>query len=530
MKRCLALGLAAIVCLCLAPPAHAQFDACESLSYLYAGNTSIYLTSVERTKDNLTTVCPDYFQLSDAGQLKLSKPVDPLFVSTMHTKGIRVVPFFSNHWDRAKGRAGLTNRAQLADALAAQVVDNHFDGLDVDIENLTEVDKDNFTDFIRLLRAALPSDKSLSVCVAANPYSWKTGWQGSYDYAALAAYVDHLFVMTYDESYPGGPPGPVSSQAFVEKSIQYALQSVPAGKVMIGIPFYGRYWIEGEESGGLALTVSDIERLLSTYQSTTWYDSDNQCARATMTISQENVTDGLWGGKKLKAGVYDIWYENAASYKKKLSLVKQYGLKGAGSWALGQEPAYVWDSYRLWLCGLPFQDIAGNWAESHIVNLHENDLVTGKEDEHFVPDGLMTRAEAAAMICRILGKAEESGSARSFTDMNTHWARGYVATAAREGYIKGFPDQTFRPDKPIARQELAVLLDRVIDLPDTVDLQQNFYRDVSPESNSWSNNAIVRLSVHNVISGYPDGTFRPKNNITRAEASKLFDLAQSYMK
>lgn len=80
------------------------------------------------------------------------------------------------------------------------------DGVNVDIENVTEKQRTQYTELVRRLRESLPSDKEVSVAVAANPSGWNTGWHGSYDYAELGKYADHLFIMAYDEHYQGGAP------------------------------------------------------------------------------------------------------------------------------------------------------------------------------------------------------------------------------------------------------------------------------------------------------------------------------------
>ncbi|MDR3207318.1 MAG: glycoside hydrolase, partial [Oscillospiraceae bacterium] len=125
MKKFLSLASAFMLLWYAAPGAYGDYD---SLSYLYAGDTAIYLNNVGRTKDSLTGVCPDYFEVDAAGGLKLTRPVDPLFIDAMHARGIAVTPFVSNHWNRDNGRAALRNREALSDALAARVREDRLDG------------------------------------------------------------------------------------------------------------------------------------------------------------------------------------------------------------------------------------------------------------------------------------------------------------------------------------------------------------------------------------------------------------------
>lgn len=124
----------------------------------------------------------------------------------MHDQGIRVVPYLSNNWDRELGRAMLRNKEVATTQIAEAIERYNLDGVNVDIENVTDEDQADYTEFVRLLREKIPAHKEVSVAVAANPKGWTEGWHGSYDYKLLAEFSDYLMIMTYDESYVGGGP------------------------------------------------------------------------------------------------------------------------------------------------------------------------------------------------------------------------------------------------------------------------------------------------------------------------------------
>ncbi|GKU83005.1 glycosyl hydrolase family 18 protein [Niallia sp. NCCP-28] len=320
-----------------------------NMSYLYFGNTKSYISEIDKTQGNLNLVSPSYFDINSDGSLKITNQFDASFVKEMHNRGIKVVPFLSNHWDRTLGRSALNNREKLTTQIAEFIKNNNLDGIQVDIENTTEIDRDSYTDLVKMLREKLPSDKEVSVAVAANPSGWTKGWQGSYDYKELAKYSSYLMLMAYDESFEGSPEGPVASYGWVERSIQYTLkQGISPDKIVLGIPFYGRYWKEGGASGGTGISNVRVDELLAKYGGTVTFDENTKSPKATITI-KEGAPLTTIAGKTFTPGTYHIWYENSDSIGAKFDLIHKYNLKGSGSWSLGQENTSIWQNYRTWM-------------------------------------------------------------------------------------------------------------------------------------------------------------------------------------
>ena len=525
-------------------PATAVSASNYTMTYLYGGTTNTYISYVNRAPDILNAVSPDYFDLVENGTLSCPK-LDAKFVDFCQDKGIAVIPFISNHWDRANGIAAIAQTELLTDQIAAKVIEYNLDGVNVDIQNITEKQRDGYTNFVKRLREKLPG-KQISVAAAANPNGWTLGWHGSYDYRALADNSDFLMIMAYDESYYASDPGPVASHRFVRRSIDYALQYTTPDKVVIGVPFYGRFWIAGATVGGNAITQRDVEYLLETYpcQSTYVDDPDIQSVKITMTIGPNDPKPTLWGGTTLSAGQYEIWYDNAYSILAKLNLAKQYNLRGTGSWAIGQEHPFTWEMYADFLNSdvtpapqepeiptptpiapneeTPFTDIIGHWAQTHIENLSRRAWVYGKTDTLFMPEDNLSRAEMAAVIVRA-GQIPPSPHDNDFADTADSWARDEIAGTRYYGIVQGVEDNYFYPNRPITRAEFCVLIDRVFSLADTVDYQNNIFTDVSPQEHPWAYDSIVKLYENGMMFGYADHTFAPSRAITRAEMAAVLD-------
>lgn len=113
--------------------------------------------------------------------------------------------------------------------------------------------------------------------------------------------------------------------------------------------------------------------------------------------------------------------------------------------------------------GLP-PDIAGHWARDAIAELINAGVVRGYEDGTFRPNATISRQEAAVIIGRVLGLAEQADEVRRFRDGQSvgAWAAGYVGAAARAGIIGGYPDGGFRPAGPITRAETAAIIARAL--------------------------------------------------------------------
>ena len=489
-----------------------------SMAYLY-GNYD-YVSLVTREEGALNVVSPSYFDLDTNGNLSLNV-VDQNLIKEMHKRGIKVTPFLSNHWDKALGRKALANAEKLSKDIVNAILKYNLDGVNVDIENVTELDKENYIKLVKMLREKLPTEKVVSVAVAANPYGWKTGWHGSYDYAELSKYADYIVVMAYDEHYESGTEGAVAGTSFIENSIKYALKNVDRDKIVIGLPFYGRYWKSGSSYGGYGVTLSKINSLISKYESYVTYDDENECVVATIKIKSSDIKPSI-SGRTLYAGTYKFYYENEKSINSKIELIKKYNLKGISCWSLGQETNEVWSEYAKYLGNVSdeFIDLEKvSWATDAIEFVKEKGWLTGRTKNTYEPNGYLTRAEAATIIARILELECTHTNETLYRDVNSHWAKSQINALTKTGLIKGYEDKTFRPDSYITREEIAKIL---YTLQEKEEPQKNItFSDVGRER--WSYEYVVSLASSKILKGYEDGTFRPENYITRAEMAVILE-------
>lgn len=446
-----------------------------SMAYLY-GNYD-YVELVTRNENAVNVVSPSYFDLDSNGDLVLNN-IDKNLVNKMHEKGIMITPFLSNHWDREKGRAALNNREKLSTELVKIVNEYNLDGINVDIENVTEIDREKYTDLVRLIREKLPDDKTLSVAVAANPYNLKTGWHGSYDYTELSKYADYLMIMAYDEHYESGTEGAVASIKFVEETIEYALSKTTGDKIVVGLPFYGRYWQNGSSYGGYGVTLEKIKNLISNYDSEIYYDEENENVKAIIKIRAGDIKPSI-NGRTLYEGTYTFYYENAKSIEEKIKLIEKYNLRGIGCWSLGQETQEVWSYYSKYLNEYSdeFVDLENvYWAKDAINFIKEKGWINGRSKNYYEPQEFLTRAEFVTIITRILELEEEYSNETLYYDVNKHWAKNAINALTKTGVIQGYADKSFRPDDIISREEVSKILSLIYKKIVNNNISKRFYR------------------------------------------------------
>ena len=106
-----------------------------------------------------------------------------------------------------------------------------------------------------------------------------------------------------------------------------------------------------------------------------------------------------------------------------------------------------------------FRDVAsGSWYNTYVATLNNAGVITDSSNGYFRPNEAITRAELAAMLAKF---SETTGAANYFNDVSAkYWAANAIAICAKLGWITGYPDGTFRPDKNVTRAELMAMINR----------------------------------------------------------------------
>jgi hypothetical protein len=163
-----------------------------------------------------------------------------------------------------------------------------------------------------------------------------------------------------------------------------------------------------------------------------------------------------------------------------------------------------------------FIDIIEHWISEYIDTIIERGIIFGYPDKTFKPDNKVTRGEFASMIIRTFEIDPIEGNI--FDDTLDNWAESSINGAVERGIITGYEDNTFKPDEPITREEMAVMISRALNIEEEV--VEEYFEDTGAAS-PWAQLSISRLGSRKILTGFPDGTFRPKDTLTRAEAVKV---------
>ncbi|CEP42943.1 IdeS/Mac family cysteine endopeptidase [Paraclostridium sordellii] len=161
-------------------------------------------------------------------------------------------------------------------------------------------------------------------------------------------------------------------------------------------------------------------------------------------------------------------------------------------------------------------DIYGHWAKKEINQFISSGYVNGYEDGTFRPDNSITRAEFVKLVNKYFGFNNKENI--KFSDINANdWYYNDVCIASKAGYINGYEDKTFKPNKTITREEVSKILVSIKNQQDENYDKLNKYPDKNKVSN-WAKPYVEGAIEQGYLKGNDLGFLNPTNNITRAES------------
>ena len=348
------------------PPVAGAPVTCEPSEYSPENIAALNASYLFTNKDLMKEVMPFWFSLKSPTLIRndyaTGNPSWPMAdtLCLMRKTGLKIIPTMTDGTDKLVLAGYLANpqtRTTIVNTIVDLVNKNGFDGIDLDFEGFAFVDPSttwaktapNWVNFIKELSLQLRATQkllSISTPYAFNPTERQKGYT-VYSWAEVASSIDRLRIMTYD--YSVSKPGPIGPIAWTEKTLKYAISIMPASKVFIGLPGYGRDWITsivgtcptnappGLKVGARAATfrMNYANTKAAIDKAIPIFDVKNSEA----TYSYVQTFNGLTpkGAATSCSVSRTVWYQNDRSYTERMNLVAKYQLGGAALWTLGME-------------------------------------------------------------------------------------------------------------------------------------------------------------------------------------------------
>ena len=348
---------------------------CDASQYGPVENLAIENSYLFQNKALMREVMPFWYSLKSPTIIRddyvSGNPSWPIAdtVCLMRRAGLQVIPTMTDGTDKLVLSGYLANastRTTIVKTIVDLVMKNNFDGIDLDYEGFAFVDGSSswsktaprWVAFIKELSVALRANNkllSVSTPYLYNPNEAQKGYF-VYAWADIASSIDRLRIMTYD--YSVAKPGPMGPLSWTEKTVKYAISVMPASKVYLGLPGYGRDWITSVQGkcptsappgliGGAkaatfrmnyAAAKAAIDGAVPSY--------DEKFGEATYSYTQSYNGLSATGASTACTVNRTVWYQNARSFADRMALVAKYRLGGAAMWTLGMEDAEATNQIR----------------------------------------------------------------------------------------------------------------------------------------------------------------------------------------
>ena len=267
------------------------------------------------------------------------RPVDDKVMPFLHgekaqTEVLPLVNNFdpvSNQWQpdlTAKFLANPAARQRFRDELLKFLETDNYKGLTLDIEAYPETSRGDYKQLVQELYNDLQvRGLKLFIAVPVNDHE--------FDYTAIAKLSDGIILMNYDEHYPGGVPGPVASQEWFVKNLEFALTVIPREKIIAAIGNYGYDWAQrrGQKKGEPPAAVHNVsvqDAWLEATEAETDVDFDSDAMNTHLAYLDENNIR------------HDVWFLDAVTSLNQMRAAQSLGIDTFALWRLGSEDRSLW--------------------------------------------------------------------------------------------------------------------------------------------------------------------------------------------
>ena len=175
-------------------------------------------------------------------------------------------------------------------------------------------------------------------------------------------------------------------------------------------------------------------------------------------------------------------------------------------------------------------DIKGHWAEEALQSFADDGYLAGDGRGHYTPNGVMTRAQFATIMNRVVGLTEESSAISGYTDIKTSdWYYHELAKALAAGYMSGTSQTTMSPNAAVTRQQAFTMLARYLGLNTSSDAALNGFADEKSVA-AYARGPVAAMLNAGYVAGTADKKINPEKQLTRAEGVTVLYRAKAALK
>ena len=349
------------------------------------------LPTVEGNLDLIRDISPFWYGLTGESSIKdkyaLGKYTTPKeqVIARLKANGVLLLPTITDDNKKfvlANLLANPTSRSNIVQTIKSLVLKYNYDGIDLDFETFYTQDgrsswaalKPNWIAFIKELSTALHDQGKLLSVTTPPDFAPETKRAGNwiYSWAEIGPLIDRLRIMAYDFSTT--LPGPIGPLPWTEDGVKYAITQMPASKVFLGIPGYGRDWITKVEGvcpkdftssvvvgAKAAVVMREAPNLAASNNVLPTYNTTN--AESTFTYKKTYVDPT--NSASFCTASRTVWYPDERSYAARTNLVGKYRLGGIAVWTFGMENTAAITAVR---------DIAKSIAPDQVIGTLSTDL------------------------------------------------------------------------------------------------------------------------------------------------------------
>ena len=314
-----------------------------------ADANSYILETIASTK-GLNTIAPTWFSLADT-EGNITSLADADYVNYAHQSNLEVWAVLRdfhggiNSYEETYQVLSYTSkRAKLINQVISKALETDVDGINLDFELVSDECGPHYVQFVRELSVKCRQN---GLVFSVDNYVPQP-YNAHYDIEEQAAVADYVVVMGYDEHTEGSyEAGSVASIGYLKNGISEALKSVPADKLIAGVPFYTRLWFERPKTDEefAADEGTEAENYPNKVKSSAYGMDDAAELISSMGAQTEwdDKTKQNYAQWDVDGGTYKIWLEDSQSIEEKLKLIKSNNLAGVAEWRLGWENSGIWD-------------------------------------------------------------------------------------------------------------------------------------------------------------------------------------------